>query len=143
MAETPPGTPLNASLTPKQARFVEEYLCDLNATQAAIRAGYSARAAKQRGAQLLARPTIADAVAQRQTARAERVQVDQDYVIGKLRMVVDRCTTPATFDGKAATSALGLLARHLGMLKDRIEHTGDAGGPIALTVTHRIIDPAA
>jgi len=35
-------------LTPKQARFVEEYLCDLNATQAAIRAGYSAKTAEQR-----------------------------------------------------------------------------------------------
>ncbi len=40
-------------LTPKQARFVEEYLIDLNATQAAIRAGYSAKTANEQGAQLL------------------------------------------------------------------------------------------
>lgn len=143
MAEILPGTPPSASLTPKQARFVEEYLCDLNATQAAIRAGYSARTAKQHGARLLTRAAIAGAVTARQTARAARVQVDQDYVIGKCRAIVERCTDPATFDGKAATSALTLLARHLGMLKDRVEHTGDAGGPIAIAVTHRIIDPAA
>ncbi len=50
------------SLTPKRARFVEEYLIDLNATQAAIRAGYSAKTANEQGAQLLAKliPTCID-----------------------------------------------------------------------------------
>ncbi len=52
------------SLTPKQARFVEEYLLDLNATQAAIRAGYSAKTANEQGSQLLAKLSIRQAVAE-------------------------------------------------------------------------------
>jgi phage terminase small subunit len=49
-------------LNPKQARFVAEYLKDLNATQAAIRAGYSAKTARQQASDLLAKPDISDAV---------------------------------------------------------------------------------
>lgn len=53
----------NKPLTPKQARFVAEYLIDLNATQAAIRAGYSAKTAGAIGAENLTKPEIAEAVA--------------------------------------------------------------------------------
>jgi phage terminase small subunit len=59
------------NLTPKQQRFVDEYLIDLNATQAAIRAGYAARAAKQQGARLL---TNVDVQARLQAAMAERAR---------------------------------------------------------------------
>ncbi len=51
-----------ANLTPKQQRFVEEYLIDLNATQAAIRAGYSEKTANEIGAENLAKPSIAKAI---------------------------------------------------------------------------------
>ncbi len=51
------------SLTDKQQRFVEEYLDDLNATQAAVRAGYSEDTARQIGAENLSKPVIADAIA--------------------------------------------------------------------------------
>ena len=50
-------------MTPKQTRFVEEYLVDLNATQAAIRAGYSAKTAYSIGQENLSKPEIANAVA--------------------------------------------------------------------------------
>ena len=55
---------MNANLTPKQQRFVDEYLIDLNATQAAIRAGYSRNSARQMGAENLSKPVIAAAVAE-------------------------------------------------------------------------------
>ncbi len=55
-----------SDLTPKQARFVEEYLLDLNATQAATRAGYSKKTANEQGAQLLAKLRIRQAVAEAQ-----------------------------------------------------------------------------
>lgn len=71
-------------LTAKQAAFVEEYLKDLNATQAAIRAGYSARTADVIGGELLRKTLVAAALAERIKARAERNQVDADYVLQRM-----------------------------------------------------------
>ncbi len=73
------------SLTPKQARFVEEYLIDLNATQAAVRAGYSAKTANEQGAQLLAKLSIRQAVAEAQVIRSKRTEITQDEVIQGLK----------------------------------------------------------
>ena len=69
------------SLTPKQARFVEEYLIDLNATQAAVRAGYSKRTAGQIGEQNLKKLEIAEAISAAMQARSERTEITQDRVI--------------------------------------------------------------
>ena len=68
-------------LTPKQAAFVAEYLIDLNATQAAIRAGYSAKTAHSVGAENLTKPEIAAALAVAQQERAERTEITQDRVL--------------------------------------------------------------
>ena len=70
--------------TPKQARFVDEYLVDLNATQAAIRAGYSAKMAGRIGQNLVAKSHIARAIAERRQARTERVEIQQDDVLREL-----------------------------------------------------------
>lgn len=72
------------ALTAKQQRFVDEYLVDLNATQAAIRAGYSQKTARQVGAENLTKPVIADAVAKAQASRSDRVQIDSDWVLTRL-----------------------------------------------------------
>ena len=64
------------SLTPKQDAFVREYLIDLNATQAAIRAGYSAKTAEQQGSRLLRNVQVAAALSEAQTKRAERVEIE-------------------------------------------------------------------
>lgn len=74
-------------LTPKQARFVSEYLVDLNATQAAIRAGYSARTADDIGRQLLGKTPVAEAVAAQQKAREVRTGVTADRVVAELARV--------------------------------------------------------
>lgn len=71
----------------KQQRFVDEYLVDLNATQAAIRAGYSEKTAGQMGFDLLKKPEIADAVAAAQQKRAERTHITQDRVLQELARV--------------------------------------------------------
>jgi phage terminase small subunit len=73
-----------AKLTPKQARFVEEYLVDLNATQAAIRAGYSERTARQQGDRLLTNADIGAAIAKAQADRSERTEITQDQVLREL-----------------------------------------------------------
>lgn len=71
-------------LSVKQKRFVDEYLIDLNATQAAIRAGYSAKAAKVIGHENLTKPNIAEHIAQRMAARSARTQITQDMVLQEL-----------------------------------------------------------
>ena len=62
-------------LTPKEERFIGEYLIDLNATQAAIRSGYSAKSARQIGAENLSKPYIAAAIAEAQAERARRTEI--------------------------------------------------------------------
>src|SRR5271166_5586839 len=65
-------------LTPKQARFVQEYLIDLNAAQAAIRAGYSAKTARVIGHENLTKPDIAAAIEKAKAKRAERTELTSD-----------------------------------------------------------------
>lgn len=72
------------TLTPKQQRFVEEYLIDLNATQAAIRAGYSARTAEWQGPQLLGKIHVAAAVRAAQADRSSATRVDAAWVLSRL-----------------------------------------------------------
>lgn len=74
-------------LTDKQARFVEEYLKDMNATQAAIRAGYSEKAARKIAHELLTKPHVASAVRAAQMRRSERVEITQDMVVKELAKV--------------------------------------------------------
>lgn len=68
----------------RQAAFVREYLLDLNATQAAIRAGYSAKDADVQGPRLLGKVGIAAAVKEALDARAARTQINADYVLNRL-----------------------------------------------------------
>jgi phage terminase small subunit len=77
------------SLTPKQARFVEEYLIDLNATQAAIRAGYSEATAQQIGSENLCKPVIQEAIQAAKQERSERTKIDQDWVLKRLAALAD------------------------------------------------------
>ena len=74
-------------LSPKRARFVQEYLIDLNATQAAIRAGYSEKTANQQGARLLANVGVKAAVEQGLAEAAERNKLTLDKVIAELRLL--------------------------------------------------------
>ena len=73
-----------ANLTPKQQRFVEEYLIDLNATQAAIRSGYSEKTAKSIGQENLTKPDIQKAIEEAQNKRQEQTQIDAAYVLKRL-----------------------------------------------------------
>lgn len=76
-----------AKLTDKQQCFVDEYLIDLNATQAAIRAGYSAKTADQQGSRMLANVKVKQAVAEKQAQRSKRTGVNQDRVVLELAKV--------------------------------------------------------
>ncbi|MCK3654237.1 terminase [Pasteurellaceae bacterium Macca] len=133
-------------LTDKQKRFVEEYLIDLNATQAAIRTGYKKETAYSQGQRLLKNVEIQQAISEAQNKRSARVEVSQDFVIQKLLKNIAISmgeestieTIPAKtpdgemvgndiacfkFEPSAANKALELLGKHLGMFKDRVDIT--------------------
>lgn len=75
------------ALTAKQGRFVAEYLIDLNATQAAIRAGYSEKTAEQQGSRLLSNAKVASAIAEAQSKRSKRTEITQDRVLAELAKI--------------------------------------------------------
>ena len=72
------------TLTKKQKLFVEEYLIDLNATQAAIRAGYSPDTAQQMGSENLSKPVIKSAIDKAIAGRSRRTGINQDRVIQEI-----------------------------------------------------------
>ncbi len=102
-------------LTPKQARFVEEYGVDLNATQAAIRAGYSKSSAKVIASQNLTKLNIQAAIAEAQAARAKRTKVTGDAVVTELALI--GFATLGDDDVTTGDKRLALvdLGRHLGL----------------------------
>ncbi|QBF27167.1 terminase small subunit [Pseudomonas tructae] len=75
------------ALTAKQQRFVVEYLVDLNATQAAIRAGYAPARAREQAYQLMKKPEIKAAIERALAERAERLKADADYVLQRLLQI--------------------------------------------------------
>lgn len=136
-----------ANLTPKQQRFVEEYLIDLNATQAAIRAGYSEKTARSIGQRLLTNVDIQKAIEEAQNKRTERTEITQDYVLSNIQKVIERCMqqeavlardgSPLLVQGpdgdlacqfefkeNGALKGLELLGKHLGLFKEKVELTG-------------------
>jgi len=130
-------------LTPKQAAFVREYLIDLNATQAAIRAGYKPKNAKQTATENLSKPIISAAIADVLAERGKKLALNAEYVLLSLHDVEKKCradvpvldkrgqpTGEYRFDSAGANRALELIGKHLGMFKERVEHTGPDGGPI-------------
>jgi phage terminase small subunit len=82
-----PGTFETVILTPKQQRFVDEYLVDLNATQAAVRAGYSAKTARAIGFENLTKPDIQAAISAGQKRLADKLEITQERVLTELAHV--------------------------------------------------------
>ncbi|WP_418460434.1 terminase small subunit [Brucella intermedia] len=75
------------SLTPKQERFVAEYLIDLNATQAAIRAGYSEKTAQQQGSRLLLNVKVQEAIAKGQNKTAAKLEITKERIVEELAKI--------------------------------------------------------
>ncbi len=111
-----------ANLTPKQQRFVEEYLIDLNATQAAIRAGYSEKTAYSVGHENLKKPEIQKAIQEAQEILSNKTQLTVDMVVNGLLKEAQDYAEGST--QSARVSAWAHLGKHLGMFKDKIEHSG-------------------
>ena len=129
------------TLKPKQQRFADEYLVDLNATQAAIRAGYSKKTARSQGERLLTNVDVAAAIQAEQQKRSERVQITQDSVLEG----IIRCTSASekAEDYKTALKGYELQGKHLGLFTDKIrqEVTGADGGPVQHEIRMTFVRP--
>ena len=122
-----------AALTAKQQRFCEEYMVDMNATQAAIRAGYSEKTAYSIGNENLSKPVITEQIATMREEQASRTLVDADFVIKGLLQVHGRCmqeepvidadgpTGEFKFEHSGANKSLELLGKHLGMFATKLD----------------------
>ena len=116
------------TLTTKQERFVTEYLVDLNATQAAIRAGYSEKTARQTGSENLSKPDIADAIADAHNKIAEKAEWS---AVDRLRMLADIAEGNIKDDPRVAVSAIAEANKMQGShAPTKTEHTGKDGKPI-------------
>lgn len=130
-----------AKLTDKQEQFCQEYLIDLNATQAAIRAGYSEKTANEQGARLLANVSIQTRLKELQSARQERTEITQDYVLKTIVDTIERCKQAEPvmikedgewvesgeykFDSQAVLKGAELLGKHLAMWIDKTKIEGE------------------
>lgn len=163
-------------MNPKQARFVAEYLVDLNATQAAIRAGYSRKTAEQQGPRLLGNAEIAAAVSAGKAKQLEKADISATRVLEELRrlsfadlrqlfdehgnlrpihtLTAEQAAAIASVevvkknltagDGQMDTviklkvwdkpRSLEMLAKHFGLLTERLEHSGQ------LKIIHELAD---
>jgi phage terminase small subunit len=134
-------------LTDKQELFCNEYLLDLNATQAAIRAGYSRDTARSIGSENLSKPYLRTRISEMMRKRSEKLLIDQEFVIQNLIEVSQRCLQAYPvmvfdpvekkmvqkgtddgepvweFDSSGAHRSLELIGKHLKMFTDKTEAT--------------------
>lgn len=128
-------------LSAKQEQFCREYLVDLNATQAAIRAGYSAKTAQEQASRLLSNVMVAARLAELKRERAEKVAVTAADV---LKGVIE-VTLLAREEGDLKTALKGyeLQGKHIGMWTEKLQQevSGPNGGPIDNQLTIRLVRP--
>ena len=114
----------------RHSLFVAEYLTDLNATQAAIRAGYSVRRARQTGFDLLQIPHVAAAVAAAQGQRIKRVEITAGRILERLDALADGAERDSD-----KIRANELLGKHLRLWAETVEHSGPNGGPLQVSIS--------
>lgn len=118
-------------LTGKQKLFVEEYLLDLNASAAVLRAGYNTKYPDKVGAVLLANKKVSGAIADAMRAREERTGITQDFVVRELANLAVR-DGQDVFRHSDKLRALELLGKHLGMFADRVQMESDQPGGVVV-----------
>lgn len=151
-------------LTDKQKLFCQEYLIDLNGAQAAIRAGYSEKTAKEIASENLTKPNVSAYLQELMLERTESLEITTEYVLKTIVDTIERCKqakpvkrsngelvyvetddgkmVPAyTFDSSAVLKGAELLGRYRKMFTDKVEQTGKDGGPIDMNLAVKFIKP--
>lgn len=119
-----------AKLTEKQQLFVNEYLIDLNATQAAIRAGYSAKTADVQGSRMLGTVKVQQAISEAMAERSKRTGVNQDRVVLELaKIAFVKMTDIVDNQGRIKSSATEDDLACIGSMKYK-ESESDTGSSI-------------
>lgn len=106
-------------MTDKQQRFVDEYMVDLNATQAAIRAGYSPKTAEVIGNQLLKKTLVSNEILKRKAKLSSVANWTAADVLKRLARLADE-----GYKDSDKIKALELIGRHIGMFQDKVELSG-------------------
>jgi phage terminase small subunit len=140
------------ALTAKQSLFIKEYLVDLNATQAAIRAGYSEKTAQVIGSENLSKPIIAEAIALGSKERAKKVNISAEYVLQTIKNTIERCaqaepvfdrdgvaTGEYQFDSGAVLKGSELLGKYLKLFTEKIDHSSSDGTMRPAAPTYNIV----
>lgn len=109
----------------KQRRFVDEYVIDLNQTQAAIRAGYSEKTATKIASRLLTNVDIQQAIGKKQKAISRRKEITVESLIDELEEARQLAITGDYPAPSAAVTATMGKAKMLGFLTDKIEMSGN------------------
>ena len=125
------------SLTAKQKMFVQEYLVDLNATQAAIRAGYSQKNADKIGSELLGKTRVSAAIQEAMRKRSKRVEINQDYVIEKLLEITEKQASDmpeSDFKYGNKIKAIELLGKHFGAFECKEQKQEDDAVKVIIDV---------
>ncbi|WP_293914635.1 MULTISPECIES: terminase small subunit [unclassified Sphingobacterium] len=120
-------------MTDKQLKFVEAYLLNPNAKDAAISAGYSEKTAKEKGYQLLQIPELSEIIKSRQAIISEKTGIDKEWVLNRFKEISDRCMTVEPvmikvdgewvesgeyqFDSAGANKATEMIGKHIGFFE--------------------------
>jgi phage terminase small subunit len=139
--------------------FCREYLCDLNATRAAIAAGYSEKTAKAAASRLLTNVDVKRRIEELLAKKTEKLDITVDYVLSTIQDTLERCrqatpvldkkgnpvlvTTPAgelaaayAFNSLGVLKGCELLGKYLKLFTDRQEIAGDENSPIRVEIIH-------
>lgn len=117
-------------LTAKQEMFCKEYLIDLNATQAAIRAGYSGKTAYSIGNENLSKPDITELIQELKAHREDKLEVDAAWVLKRAMLINDKCMQEddnGKIDSSGANKSLELIGKHTSIkcFSDKVDLTGE------------------
>lgn len=129
-------------LSTRQEMFCQEFLVDLNATQAAIRAGYSENSARALGCQNLTKINIQERIQELSAEREERVKIDADWVLKNAHEMFE--TTKDVGDFRSAKGFLEMCGKHVsvGAFKEHseVEHKGNVNHNVTVTAKGKMKD---
>jgi len=119
------------ALTDKQMNFVNEYMKDMNATAAYLRAGYKCteEAARRAASRLLTNVDVMSEIGQRTDKMQEESGMSVQWVLDKYKYIIEK---NVDIDPVVAKGALDSVAKHYGMFKERVEHSGDLSFKVSL-----------